>query len=737
MSKPQVSNKIISIEGNKIKQLSVAFSNSKRKILILDNRFNLDHDIHRSTFTNLCFETCKTLKQSNTFVYIEAGRLSSSQLLTLISKHKPDGIMFASISVFNKTGLDPLKYFCYVRKWNKIPTILTTDFHKWTATEGFEKGESGKSLIGFNLKHLVAVTQGKNLFTDITEKDTEFKLYIIRTIRQFDKFYNLLVNKKVVAIDTEADNLTRTCNTAFTHQYAFKHKGEILVYVLPWEQKNHTWSKKDLTYINNKLKQYFYHTDAEHVYHFCQFDIGLISQSLGLKFYPAKVWDTIGAQYAIDENFKFLDNIHIGDSKFKPYSLSSVENMYGIHRPNDIIAKEDRANMARFSLEDIAKYGAYDVANILVIRERQIECSTHPLVGYTSEGNYKKLVIYQLGMMMKTFSMLMDTGIYIDMDNAKNISKIDGVFETTVNNIRHEIISTKNGDKANNILLSNQGIAPSGGMFSSKKPEILSLTKPSHLRTLFFDVMRLEPTKQGKSGESSTDKSFQKAYKHIKEVKLFSQFNKVKTLKLNFADAILKRYKKDKDFQNDGRLRPFFGFTRVTTGRLSVISPNSQNVPAHDDPEFEGHKALIKSIKANFSVKRGRVMRGSDFSAHEIRVAGIIAKDKTVKKLFNTANEAIRQFRLATPKNFDEAKANLKKKGDIHIMNIKNLFGLEVDKSHPLRSDVKATVFSTIYSASVKSIAKNIKNNSRDTANRTLKTINGLIDKIKTKLSNG
>jgi len=712
MKSPKISNKIVKVDGRQLKQYTVQFGETPKKtILLLDNWFNLNHDIHRSTFANLCYEVCKAERKNARFVYMELGSTNESGIRRIIDNIEPDGVIFVNQIPFNRLNLNPLEYFGYVREWNGLPTILSTPFAAWSKTEGFEKGESGKSLIGFNLKHIQCAFRGSNYFSPITKKDLKFKLRIIKTIEQFNKFFKILDKTKLVAVDVETANLNRIQNTLYTMQFGLEIDDKKVAYILPWKQKDHTWSNKELSYIKKKLYSYFSRDDVETIFHFGQFDIGQISVALDLPFYPCKVWDTIAAEFCADENHKALEKIIDlpNGGQYKPYGLESVEARYGIFRDEGIvIGKEDRANMAKFSLDEIAEYGAIDVVHLLEIRKRQIEQCTEKFIGYKSKKEYKRLVIHQLGMMISTFSMLMDTGIYIDLSNAKELTKPGSIFDKTVEDIKNTILSTKNGQKANKRIMKQMGISPSGGMFSSQKADVLSLTKPAHLRTLFFDVMRLEPTKTGKSGEPSTDKGFQKTYKHIEEVKLFSHFNKTKILKSTFAEGIIKRYKEDKDFQGDGRLRPFFGFTKVLPGRISVVRPNSQNIATHADKEFELHKDLIKGIKGNFSVKLGRTMIGTDFSAHEIRVTGVITKDKMVKKTFVLANNAIHKYRLAPLDKLEEAKKILEREGDIHIINVRFFFKKDVDKKHPLRQNIKQIVFGTLYGKLAKALARDL-----------------------------
>lgn len=997
MSKHVFKTKKLTIDGKKIRQVVVSMGKSSKKtILVLDNFFGLDEETPQNTFANLCYEVCSTLKSGHTFVYSETTGLDGTGVRNLIEKVEPDGIMFASSVPFNRVGLDTLQYFQHVRKFDGVPAILTTPFSKWTGSGGFEKGEAGKNLIGFNLKDLLAVTEGKNPYTPITKDDLKYPIRFIKTREQFDKFINKLESKKLVCIDTEAANLNKIVNTVFTIQFGFRTKKGIETYILPWKHKDFTWDKSDFIHVKKTLKSYFMKTKAELLFHFAPYDVGQLCVILDLPFFPADTYDTVAGNFAMDENHKYLDNMfNIDGNKYSPYSLSHIEAKFGIFRPDDILGKDDRKNMSRFTLEEVGTYGAFDVVSPILIRERQIEMATSKYIGYKSVDAYKKLVIHQLGIMVKTFAFLHNTGIHIDQDNANKLVKKDSVFNTVIEKIKKDLLATKNGKRANEILLKKQGMTSAGGMFSSTKAEIFSLTKPAHLRTLFFEVMKLKPIRTGKNGDPSTDKAFQKAYKHLEEVKLFGQFNKVKTLKSNFADSIIKLAKSDPDFINDGRLRPFFGFVKVLPGRISVNRPNcvtpdslvltkrgniridnvvvgdevwthsqrwrnvletfnrgesdclkitfsngesircsynhylltsngwkkskrlrigeelgcierlgeeqekykagttfvppgiqsderedrevfgcklskhnshskeqyagervsskkeasvrtienrrqestegkvretleefqgglrrstwlpnscsvgkrqteesvrssgrdgkgswvrnttehfrcsshrqehstqqaeqfsvddekcslsiplerrpdirrgtvwvtqiekvgemavwdiaveedmsyysagvvqhnSQNIPTRSDKDFELHKDLVKSIKSNFSVTFGRIMLGSDFSAHEVRVSGIIAKDPEIGNAFRKANEAIRKYRLTPLHLIEKAAEVLAREGDIHIINVKFFFKKDVDKKHVLRDQIKAIVFGVLYGKMAKALAREL-----------------------------
>lgn len=704
---------MIKIGGKSYKQFVVSFNDNQNKVLILDNFFGMFEDRQQNTFKNLCYEVCSTLKKNRTFIYAETHGMETKDLLKMIKQVNPVGIVFADAFSFGKTSLDKSEFYSYVRDWRGIPTILTSPWSMWLNDKDYNKGEGNKALIGFNLKHLLAVTDGKNPFK-IDLDLLRIKPKIITTIDAFNALMDRLETVKLICTDIEGKNLKVITNTLFTVQIGFWHKGKILSYVIPWKQKDHTWTKHELKIIRRRLKQLFMREDLENVFHFGQFDIGQLCNALRMKMFGNKVYDIPSGEFALDENYKYAQKLYRGGTwesdGFKPYSLEFVEYRYGIFRPNDMtIGKSDRANMSKFSLTEIAEYGGFDIVSPLLIREAQLQICTGKYFGHKTVENYKTLVIHQLGVMVKTFAFLRNTGIHIDTKNAYSLVNKGNVFTETANKIRDMILATNAGKKANARIMKKSGLSSDGGIFSSQQTATFSLTKPSHLRTLFFDILKLEPTKLGKTKDPSTDKSFQSKYKKtVPEVKLFSDFNKVKILKSTFADGIVKIIKHDTDFHLDGRLRPLLGFLYVLTGRLSSTDPNSQNIPTRSDESFEIHKALVKSIKKSFSVRHGRLMLGSDFSAHEVRMAGVIAKDPEIRKSFLAANEAIRKFRL-TPEKFVEAAAKvLAQEGDIHIINVRFFFKQDVDKDHPLRYRIKAIVFGTLYGKLAKSLSKDL-----------------------------
>jgi DNA polymerase I-like protein with 3'-5' exonuclease and polymerase domains len=158
----------------------------------------------------------------------------------------------------------------------------------------------------------------------------------------------------------------------------------------------------------------------------------------------------------------------------------------------------------------------------------------------------------------------------------------------------------------------------------------------------------------------------------------------------------------------------------------SSFKPNFQNMPSRGK--------LAKITKRIFKPAAGKMVVKSDYSAHEVRMLGVASNDKEIASVFAIAEEAIREFRLAKAEDVPALTPNFKRNSDIHIINVKILFNLDIDKNHPLRSGVKAVVFATVYGSGIPSIAAAIAMGACGEAKKLLKSGKIAVKAIKTQL---
>lgn len=119
-----------------------------------------------------------------------------------------------------------------------------------------------------------------------------------------------------------------------------------------------------------------------------------------------------------------------------------------------------------------------------------------------------------------------------------------------------------------------------------------------------------------------------------------------------------------------------------------------------------------------FRAPKGNLLMKWDFSAHEVRLWGIMSQDDKLASAFK-AGQRLRQQLIKNPT--DELRKELKQKGDIHIQNIYLIFNKWVDKSDPLRDSIKAIIFGLLYGKGASTLSKDIRNN----------TMSGLVAKAK------
>lgn len=595
-----------------------------------------------------------------------------------------------------------------------IPLVYSVPSTQWLQTGASIKTEgAGINLLGYLLLAIKHVALGKSEI-DVhylhNTKRYPVKPTIIRTISKFKKFMRKLADAKLVAIDSEATSLNKLVNTPLTLQFCISEdarNGQNL-YVLPLQHKDTPWSGKELRYIKKCLRWYFTHktNNVMQVFHGSKYDLTLFINQMDIQWFATPIYDTMAGIFSLDENTKFLKALGI-----KGYALENLETRSGFTRPPElVISKEDRGNMAEFSLEEIAEYGAYDVLTIYHIAVQQIRAAKKR--GYKG---FARLVSQQIGIMQIMFAFMEARGILVDKEYLQQLASPIGPLADRINETVKKLYDLKETRKANRILLRNRkNVQAGGGLFADLgDPFIFDVGNTESLQTLFFDVLDLEPLRDTANG-GSVDKKFQEAYKDVPAVKLYSLRNKLAKLKSAFADSILQTLNNSPDARADGRIRNSYWFITVLTGRSSATDPNMQQIPSRDED--------AKIIKKQFIAAFGKIFVKSDFSAHEIRVTGLVSGDKVIAKTFKIANEAVRWLRVAGTNALEEARAAYKKDGDVHILNVRFFYNKEVTKDDPLRTDVKVTVFQTIYGSMAKSLGRQIK--------KTTEQAQALMDKL-------
>ena len=222
--------------------------------------------------------------------------------------------------------------------------------------------------------------------------------------------------------------------------------------------------------------------------------------------------------------------------------------------------------------------------------------------------------------------------------------------------------------------------------------ETFNVASPKQLGDILFGRMELPGGKKTKTGAYGTGAGVLEALSTNEDIseearKLVLttlEWRQLAKLKSTYSDALV-------EFIQPGteRIHTSYSMAATTTGRLSSVDPNLQNIPIRTE---EG-----REIRTAFIAKKGHKLVSADYSQIELRVLAHIADIASLKQAF--ANGL-----------------------DIHAMTASEMFGVPIEGMDPMiRRRAKAINFGIIYGISAFGLANQL-HISRTEANKYIKT---------------
>ena len=224
-------------------------------------------------------------------------------------------------------------------------------------------------------------------------------------------------------------------------------------------------------------------------------------------------------------------------------------------------------------------------------------------------------------------------------------------------------------DFGNTLLLQMQSEEEEIYRLAGKK---LNLNSPKQLGALLFEELKLTAPgiKKTKSGYSTNAETLEKLRGTHPIISLILDYRQLSKLRSTYTEGLLKVA------DEKGRVHTTFTQTVTTTGRLSSVEPNLQNIPVRTE--------LGRELRRFFVAPQGKKLIDADYSQIELRLLACISGDQNMINAFQNGV-------------------------DIHTVTASQVFGVPPEAVTPeMRKSAKAVNFGIVYGISAFSLSEDL-----------------------------
>jgi len=157
--------------------------------------------------------------------------------------------------------------------------------------------------------------------------------------------------------------------------------------------------------------------------------------------------------------------------------------------------------------------------------------------------------------------------------------------------------------------------------------EEFNISSPKQLQVILFEKLGLTSGRKTKTGFSTDARSLENLKGEHEIIDMILDYRQVTKLKSTYADALPNLIN-----SKTGRVHTDFNQTIASTGRLSSINPNLQNIPIRTEMGKEIRKAFVPRDK-------NHVLLSADYSQIELRIMASICGDEGLMKAFKDGED--------------------------------------------------------------------------------------------------
>ncbi|VEU80386.1 DNA polymerase I [Haploplasma axanthum] len=196
-----------------------------------------------------------------------------------------------------------------------------------------------------------------------------------------------------------------------------------------------------------------------------------------------------------------------------------------------------------------------------------------------------------------------------------------------------------------------------------------NIASPKQLGEVLFEDLNLPHAKKNKTGYSTNADVLLKLKNDHPIIPLIIEFRELNKLYTTYIVGL------EGVIFEDGKIHTIYKQALTTTGRLSSVDPNLQNIPTRTE---EG-----RQIRKVFVASENKYFLGSDYSQIELRILADMADVKALQEAFNN-------------------------KRDIHSETAKAVFDIDGDVKSEQRRAAKAVNFGIIYGIGAWSLSEDL-----------------------------
>lgn len=411
----------------------------------------------------------------------------------------------------------------------------------------------------------------------------DVKYHLIKDETSAKKLAEMLSNSGLFVFDTETDGLNTFDINIAGVSFCIKPGEAYFVAVNPYQENESLFESKlsdrlPINVFSRLFKKIFENNLIKKVCQNGKYDIAVM-RSLGIEvrnFY----FDTMLASYVIDPDQKHgMDDLSEKYLNYKPIPLSNL-----------IGEKKDPTKIFDVDLNNLSNYSAED-ADI-----------TYKL--YEKLDNEMK----NLGVEKVAYDIEFPLVPVLEMMEYEGV-KID-------------IIALKNFSKDLQILIDNYS-----AQIYKVTGEEFNINSPKQLQEILFNKLNLSTGRKTKTGFSTDARALENLRGDHEIIDLILNYRQASKLKSTYSDALPNMINK-----KTGRIHTSFNQTVASTGRLSSIDPNLQNIPIRTEMGKEIRKAFVPR-------DNNYVILSADYSQIELRIMASICGDEGLIKAFKNGED--------------------------------------------------------------------------------------------------